>query len=93
MTASPDGSVWVGYKLGTLERYTEAGRLLWCSDQLKPGITSLMALGLELWVGTLDGRIRVLDGTCKALARNLQLVFVATLLFASWRTNYWVHGF
>lgn len=64
LAAAPDGSLWVGYKSGALERYSEAGRLLWRTDALKPGIGSLAALGSQLWVGTLDGRMRVLDHAC-----------------------------
>ncbi|GBF99290.1 inositol polyphosphate phosphatase [Raphidocelis subcapitata] len=62
----PDGCVWVGYRRGLLEKYSELGQLLWSSPGFAPGVTSAAAVGRAMWIGGLDGRVWELDAaTCE----------------------------
>lgn len=62
LVAAHDGSMWVAYRKGHLERYTFAGRLLW-GRELKSGVNvqALCAVGTRIWVGGADGSLTVLD--------------------------------
>jgi hypothetical protein len=85
VVAAADGSMWAGYKRGVLEKYTEAGQLLWSSATaataaaaaagsagvFRPaGITALAAVGSSVWVGDTQGRLWVLDASSAALQRS-----------------------
>ncbi|KAL3132931.1 hypothetical protein ABBQ38_006845 [Trebouxia sp. C0009 RCD-2024] len=58
LVAAHDGSVWVAFKSGRLERYKFNARLLWCKET-GTGIASMASIGLNIWVGLADGRVRV----------------------------------
>lgn len=70
MVAAADGSIWVAYKKGLLEKYSEGGQLMWSCANFKPGICSLAAVGGTIWVGGLDGQIRVVDCTNPKVAQG-----------------------
>ncbi|KAF8071307.1 IP5P13 [Scenedesmus sp. PABB004] len=80
VAAAADGSVWVSYKAGLLERFSEAGRLLWSSSDAGAGggaggfapgeVTALAAVGGDVWVGDRRGDVWVLDGASGALRRS-----------------------
>jgi phosphatidylinositol-bisphosphatase len=82
VVAAADGSMWVGYKRGVLEKYSEAGQLLWSSAAaaaaatgsagvFRPaGITALAAVGTRVWVGDTQGQLWVLDASSAALQRS-----------------------
>jgi hypothetical protein len=83
VVAAADGSMWVGYKRGVLEKYTEAGQLLWSSataataaasgsaGMFRPaGITALAAVGSSVWVGDTQGQLWVLDASSSTLQRS-----------------------
>ncbi|KAF6261315.1 hypothetical protein COO60DRAFT_1636898 [Scenedesmus sp. NREL 46B-D3] len=82
VVAAADGSVWVGYKRGVLEKYSEAGQLLWSSATAAPAggvgvfrpadITALAAAGSSVWVGDSQGQLWVLDAGSAALQRSWQ---------------------
>eukprot|EP00775_Hariotina_reticulata_P006490 gene6490-6717_t len=72
LVAAEDGSMWVSYKKGLLEKYSDGGKLLWSScsssssgDFRPSGITALAAIGSRVWVGDQEGQLWVLDaGRC-----------------------------
>jgi hypothetical protein len=66
----PDGAMWVAYKRGLLEKYSETGALLWSSGAFQPGVASAAAAGAVLWVGGLDGRVWVLDAASGDVLRS-----------------------
>jgi hypothetical protein len=78
VVAAADGSMWVGYKRGVLEKYSEAGQLLWSSATaaaaaavFRPsGITALAAIGSSIWAGDNQGQLWVLDAGTAALQRS-----------------------
>lgn len=74
LVAAGDGSMWLSYKKGVLEKYSEGGQLLWCSTSstaFKPtGITALAAAGSSVWAGDQAGQIRVLDAASGSLQRS-----------------------
>jgi phosphatidylinositol-bisphosphatase len=81
VVAAADGSMWVGYKRGVLEKYSEAGQLLWSSATaatatasvgvFRPaGITALAAVGSSVWAGDTQGQIWVLDAASAVVQRS-----------------------
>lgn len=74
LVAAGDGSMWLSYKKGLLEKYSEGGQLLWSSKRttgaFKPaGVTALAVVGSSLWVGDQGGMVWVLDAASGALCR------------------------
>jgi hypothetical protein len=57
--------MWVSYKKGLLEKYSDSGKLLWSSSSSRDfqpgGITALAATGGRVWVGDQEGQLWVLD--------------------------------
>ncbi|WIA12339.1 hypothetical protein OEZ85_012390 [Tetradesmus obliquus] len=81
LAAAADGSIWVGFKRGVLDKYSEAGQLLWSSTTataaaaaagvFRPaGITALAAVGSSVWAGDNQGQLWVLDARSAALQRS-----------------------
>eukprot|EP00878_Enallax_costatus_P018559 GHUV01019542.1.p1 GENE.GHUV01019542.1~~GHUV01019542.1.p1 ORF type:complete len:869 (+),score=293.46 GHUV01019542.1:298-2904(+) len=76
LVAAGDASMWLSYKRGLLEKYSEGGQLLWSSNSstagsFKPsGITALAAIVSSIWVGDQAGRIWVLDAATGAMQRS-----------------------
>ncbi|KAL0054630.1 hypothetical protein WJX82_000216 [Trebouxia sp. C0006] len=58
LVAGHDGSVWVVFKAGRIERFRFNAKLLW-SKETGLGIASMAAVGPNIWVGLTDGRVRV----------------------------------
>lgn len=76
LVAAGDGSMWLSYKKGLLEKYSEGGQLLWSSSSsssagFKPaGVTAVAVVGSSIWIGDQGGKIWVLDTATGALQRH-----------------------
>lgn len=59
-----DNQIWVGYRQGTIERYTAAGKLQF-ARQFGGKIHTMAPVGRKVWVGFTNGMLSVLgpDGT------------------------------
>jgi hypothetical protein len=64
--------MWVGYKRGLLERYSEEGKLLWQGRDFGLGITALEASGGDVWVGGKDGTVWVYAAATQQLQRQFK---------------------
>lgn len=77
LVAAGDSSMWLSYKRGLLEKYSEGGQLLWSSSSssasgsFKPAsITSLAVVGSCIWVGDQTGNVWVLDAATGVTKRS-----------------------
>ena len=83
LVSASDGSMWVGYKRGLLERYNEEGKLLWQGREFGLGITALEASGGDVWVGGKDGTVWVYDVATQQLQRRFKAHVFPVVTFAS----------
>ncbi|CAL8463974.1 g3509 [Coccomyxa elongata] len=59
LVSGPDGRVYLGFASGHLKCFSALGRLIFKKD-MGVCVSCLAVVGLRLWVGLADGRIRVL---------------------------------
>ena len=66
LVSQSDGTIWVGYKNGVIERYYQNGRFIkrW---GLGCSLTSLCAVGDCVWVGLKEGSIVVMAQDLEAI--------------------------
>ncbi|KXZ53097.1 hypothetical protein GPECTOR_8g88 [Gonium pectorale] len=71
LVAGADSSMYVAYKGGFLEKYTEWGRLLWCCDYGRhTHLHSAALVGALLWIGCGDGTIHTVAAATGELGRS-----------------------
>eukprot|EP00879_Flechtneria_rotunda_P025468 GHRR01027067.1.p1 GENE.GHRR01027067.1~~GHRR01027067.1.p1 ORF type:complete len:899 (+),score=342.06 GHRR01027067.1:659-3355(+) len=98
LAAAADGSMWLSYKKGLLEKYSEGGKLVWssCSTAASmtqtfnlAGITALAAVGSNIWVGDQSGTFWVLSaGTCEVFRSCKAHVFPVKSIAAAGHVVY-----
>ncbi|KAG2438703.1 hypothetical protein HXX76_005249 [Chlamydomonas incerta] len=65
-----DGSMFVVFKNGVVDKYTEWGKLLWSRDfGREPQLCCAALVGTQLWLGGSDGGIRAVTAAAGELSR------------------------
>eukprot|EP00198_Chlamydomonas_reinhardtii_P003714 XP_001693050.1 inositol polyphosphate phosphatase [Chlamydomonas reinhardtii] len=70
MVPGLDGSMFVAFKNGVVDKYTEWGKLLWSRDfGREPQLCCAALAGTQLWLGGTDGCIRAVTAAAGELSR------------------------